>query len=836
MNHNKTDSKQSTKPNSAMREHKALQPSRREPSTSSGNNYTGKPLTNSGKNYIGRDSANKRAVPAVRKSGNPVAKGRAIKDPVESLVFIKRVIGQAMGKPGSKGYKALRQMEQSVNDGIDDAMGELDHLEEKQYESEEEDVVDRKLYSGPPDEKSEQDDVKSGGGGPSDSVVIDIPEEPYEDEIKDYFVAIDIPTLIESESAHTLRQMIKLHFIKMGRGPKSIASFMARAELAMKTTGFDKDHHDRVTEMVKIVREEYERTEPVLDWRTNLRVWFKDLQTVSNFLKLLLLLTSLVTILCFVLDKSVLWSLLFGLVVLICQRMYKRYMAGGSYHYPVLRDVCLEMVTIPEHTGVVHDTDTQVCVEREYPVGFSIALDSVTVPRACSHNELRAVIKRQCLPPISTNPVRKSAWRRGFKALMQSFLAEDLAPFNKEVDVDAWLCRYPKAQRNKLRNTYERLCLDADYIKTRRKCFVKVEALCGKEFGECDPRLISASEDEYLVELGPEYYKFQKEICAQHYSTLEQALKEKFIYTGGMNAETIGAIISHYELLDYHIYEGDYSRYDGHTECEAIEEEVEFYKNYLGPSSIRLLQSLYKTRGMTSHGVRFTVDGKFPSGNPNTSFGNTLRGFAIFAGIMDDMDVTDYVVIQLGDDNILLTKQSLDVEEVVLRAADYGHKLVMIDRMRDYDKLEFCSGIFWDLGPQRVLGPKIGKVGTKGFVPLKRLQVPLQQHVAGVVESYRHYAFLPMIATWIKQYDRLAVKSRPIYVNEYKAKYGGGIQVDTSCVARQFERIYGVSVDSVNQVAESIDWTVMGMWHSDNILRHLAQVDGAAIYGRSFGT
>jgi hypothetical protein len=168
----------------------------------------------------------------------------------------------------------------------------------------------------------------------------------------------------------------------------------------------------------------------------------------------------------------------------------------------------------------------------------------------------------------------------------------------------------------------------------------------------------------YLGETGPEYYAFQKSWC--HNWAGDNWMDKRLVYTGGMDAVKIGAIITMWENMDYEFTEGDASRFDGHTELEAMEAEIESYEREGLPArSLRWLKTqLLEKMGKTATGVKYTYTGKFDSGLINTSGGNTRRMFMMLAGFFDSIGLTDYRIMALGDDNIIATKGKWNMSDL----------------------------------------------------------------------------------------------------------------------------------------------------------------------------
>jgi len=496
-----------------------------------------------------------------------------------------------------------------------------------------------------------------------------------------------------------------------------------------------------------------------------------------------------------------------------------------------MEDKCCVDCPLPDtFSGSFKPTPTPTCVPKPVYVGFTVAPKHVWVPRSCSHNEENALKTRQLLPALSTPVKRAERYEAAFRCLQEEMkipVVEMSAEAREE-----FMAHLTTSQRRMVIKALE----TCSHVPTARtKAFVKREVLTEKKLVKENPRLISSKEVEYFAEVGPEYYTWQKQGTKDLWATPELALQQKFIYPGAMTGDQIGEIVTYFEHLGWHALEADYSRYDGHTEEEALDAEMKFYKNYLTDTEVDFLRLQLNTKGRTMSGHKFKCKGKRASGVANTTFGNTFIGFAIAALILSEMDIEDYCVMQLGDDNIIFTKKKVAVGPFVEKALDFGHKLEMVYRSpEEYDFLEFCSQRFYDIGDTRVLGPKIGRVLAKTFI--STIKVPnddMKAYVTGIAKGFKHYGWLPILGPLCRQIIEHGHESYScVNGNPYKICLRRDLDVDPQAVATMIERVYGIDFELLESTVLEMDvMNNLGCSFEHESFYQILEVDGVVPSG-----
>lgn len=598
------------------------------------------------------------------------------------------------------------------------------------------------------------------------------------------------------------RATVKQHFLVVGYSDRSRCVALSRMKLWMKECNID-FYESTQADAARVIADTFVEGARHLSYRDEAKWMVRS--TVNNFTSGVVGLVS---------NGPKLFGLPMALPLIPLAFVAER-LVNDEHKYPYVfaeeyEDVCCEHVlkeNVEIHASASYDRSVNpVCRPSTYSMTFTTA-PSIWVPRNCDHNMEIAVTRRQLLPELSDAETRERFWKQATDAFLK---VNPLSYEASESDVsllDRWLSRYPLSIRPLMAKAWAGPNFDGVLISPRTKAQVKVEVLPGKEVHKMHPRLVSAKTEEYHASFGPEYLDFCKYNIKRLYPSVLASCEQRFIYTGGMNAIQIGEIVAHFEYLGWHVAEGDYSRYDGRNEVEALQAEHEVYRNSGLPlRTCKLIEQQVFTKGKSGNGFRFTVKGKFSSGVNNTSFGNTIRGWIIIAGFFASIGYTRYVVMQLGDDNVIFTEDDeWELDDLIAYALKLGHKLEGVAHGNDkraYDTLSYCSQIFWDVGVhegaiRRVMGPKPFRCLGKSFMARKRMHNDeLQLHVKGIAEGYKHYDFVPVLNQVCARLRAKIKGSAKQYVddNPHKVVLNSFVpDVDQDAVNAQFEYLYGMS-------------------------------------------
>ncbi len=498
--------------------------------------------------------------------------------------------------------------------------------------------------------------------------------------------------------------------------------------------------------------------------------------------------------------------------------------------------------------GTFKEADREKCVPQRTLIGFSVNVDTLWIPRLCTHNEKCACLTRQMMPALyegedydALKARSKRMWDEAAKLLLKEIDWPELMLEEPEVMFAHFISRYPIRRREQLIRAWNNIWakgLDEDESLAMVKAFVKREVLVGKTRRKRQPRLISGKLDEYLAVTCMPYFLWQKQCVAKLWTATDlhdPVFEQDYIYSGGMDGERIGQIISHYEAKGYWCYEGDYSRYDGHTEDEALEAEYSIIEAKCGKVTADLFRRSIKRSGYTMGGHKYKLMGKMDSGMISTSFGNTKRGFMLALmmkkrlkdlGFLGDKD--RFVVMQLGDDNLFFVSKRIPVDVLIDVARDMGHVLETKEHSpADYDFIEYCSMRPWRVSPgKRVLGPKIGRVLTKSFVMSQNLptDMTIEQWMRVVAVGFKNYTWLPGLGQVIDCFDTTA-SQHP--TPEWQVTLRNPLdEIDYTEVYSMFGNVYGFDPLDLITLCMSVDWTLVGACYSHELFNRICDTDG----------
>jgi hypothetical protein len=764
-----------------------------------------------------------------------------------SAVTSQKQGGRSGGKKKSK-MNAGKVVADHLANALLESQGEVDALREKMKEAE---VMEEKSFPS----EVHSDTVK----GVLDCVLENAETLPVDvEEIGSSISKETIWAIRRGKSAvvagplDRIRGRALLHFMVAGYSDKTLTNALAKVPLWMQKEKLEDFSEDSVLKVVGIVKEVYWTRKRVISNWAQLRLVVYDwldaqLTSMRNILLASVASGAAIGLGLYALGLP---GVLVGITLMLWGTLlWQHRKVSGITEETVeyLPDWCCDTF---EHKDIDSGAtlklpNTTKCVESKYAVGVTIAGKSIWIPRSCTHNEVRALAHRQLLPAIGDPESRALEWRKAAEALIDVFPA----PANDEkrdihTEFETFLEKYPKKRRDQIRAAYELVNGTYHIRNSNSKMFVKVEWLVGKSENKRDPRAISGHTDELLAEASPEYYAWTKRFIKSRWATVEDAIKQKFIYTGGMNAIMIGEIFSHLVGTGWHCIEGDYSRYDGHTEIEALEAELLYYRKVLSPDFCELMRSKLITAGRSCSGVKYSHKGKMCSGLWNTSFGNTLRGMMMVAGYCKKYGYNqdDVVLIQLGDDNLIFVKdlEAWNMDRFSAYVTILGHKLECVLRP-DPDFAEYCSMRFWNIGNgQYVLGPKPGRVMAKTFVCHDKSLSPedMPSYCGEIAHGMRNYDFVPVLGTFLRRImegrghvsKRVGVAiTRDRLSSPFKVGLSEPIEVELHSVYAQFEKIYGFDPKPLEEEFES--WTFTGSQSLKSaLLDHMAEVDGASDY------
>jgi hypothetical protein len=360
------------------------------------------------------------------------------------------------------------------------------------------------------------------------------------------------------------------------------------------------------------------------------------------------------------------------------------------------------------------------------------------VPASNQQNEIIAIRNRIVL---KTPKPDEKVWR-DLRSRLTTDMYEKAFHFIQEfkpANFKKWLAQFPKATQNRLLKTKE--LMDSigpaghrDFI---RKMFIKAEKLDWNNLAEPEeksPRAISSVSDMANLMLGPSmmgYTKHQKR--ALHGDPKDFMQKNhQIIYCAEFTPEAIGKMVAHAhnEGLQY-VYENDHTRFDAHVNKYAIELESWLYTRAgLKGHALDAFKAQRSTVGYSRHGVKYSVEATRKSGDPNTSIGNSMINaitmyyaldiaYSSNKGIKHGLRDVKFLMLVMGDDNLLLTNHPLDMPKTNTVLTQLGFTPKFCERNL-ITEAEFCSSRFVPIeNDSLLLVPKAGRIYSRLCITCK---------------------------------------------------------------------------------------------------------------------
>ncbi len=475
-------------------------------------------------------------------------------------------------------------------------------------------------------------------------------------------------------------------------------------------------------------------------------------------------------------------------------------------------DVCVDGTPLNEiDEDCWYDAENMdgVCKPRRYLVGFTIAFNNIIMYRGCCHNELVALVNRQLVKIECTENVRRETWAKVEQLYFDTDFVKALPDFSdpSSEEMEEFIQRYPVARRNMVNR-------QVPYVdglgNTDVSGFVKTdEIMMVKSEEKAYPRFITNYPITYLLNTVP-FWTWQKK-C---YPYVHDITKRIF-FSSGVDANVCGEWLSFYVMLGYKAYELDEPTMDAHVCIDGKSMLHRLYQRKNMPRSVLLhFLATSSLKGRTSHNIKFSTVGKVGSGHIDTSLGDSHLTAAKITFCMKMLDVEDWAAMINGDDNVLMVLEDIDskLDAFIHYYHLMGSGLEIIPRP-NINFLEYCSARFWRIGEHRyVLGPKIGRVLAKSFMPHRPMsRKKRREHIVSVAKGYYHYRWLPGIDVLL---SKLGVTSFSNHHKlEFKSTLSEPIEVDMTYVEEMFEDVYGTSGDSIRKIISEIDFSQINQDH-----------------------
>jgi hypothetical protein len=135
-------------------------------------------------------------------------------------------------------------------------------------------------------------------------------------------------------------------------------------------------------------------------------------------------------------------------------------------------------------------------------------------------------------------------------------------------------------------------------------------------------------------------------------------------FTPGLNNLELGQMIASTYYSGYqHIYNGDYSSYDGSITASTLRCELDMYERIqkMNSDQKRVALAQLNTYGYTANGLYFSTPGRRNTGDPNTTLGNTLLNLISLNWLTHQFHL-DCHIFCAGDDFMIMSRKPFDVE------------------------------------------------------------------------------------------------------------------------------------------------------------------------------
>lgn len=167
---------------------------------------------------------------------------------------------------------------------------------------------------------------------------------------------------------------------------------------------------------------------------------------------------------------------------------------------------------------------------------------------------------------------------------------------------------------------------------------------------------------------------------------------KKVHFTSGCTPDQLGDWYHYVTTNGYHIYEDDFTEYDASQGLGAWLCEEKFYSQFhLSEKERFALNEQRRTVGKGKY-YKYSCSFTRKSGDQNTSLGNTYINVAVHCFALNQLKIVDYLMLAVGDDNILAVKGEKDsfMNDMAKIVSDFGLK----PKFSKNFVPSYCSGNF----------------------------------------------------------------------------------------------------------------------------------------------
>jgi len=298
----------------------------------------------------------------------------------------------------------------------------------------------------------------------------------------------------------------------------------------------------------------------------------------------------------------------------------------------------------------------------------------------------------------------------------------DLRPVAMYTD-EQYLDALDGRKKKEAEDTINEIALDGSTVadvRPKYKAFIKKEKGNERiEAGEKAPRMIQGPDPRTKYYLSLFTHPMSKMLALIWCIAKAFDPQGRMVYASGTTTIDMGRWRTRLEREGFAFSARaiDFHRWDSTIGPKPLKAEFRAYAKLGCPQGILdLFERTIATRGTTSFGLKYELEGGRHSGDPNTSVGNSLLNGALHMYVLDAMvGPANYRAAVLGDDVIVFLNELGDRrwndEVYVKKMEDAGLNPAVEDA--NVETVSFCSQYFVPCNvnnrPGYVLGPKLGR-------------------------------------------------------------------------------------------------------------------------------
>lgn len=260
-------------------------------------------------------------------------------------------------------------------------------------------------------------------------------------------------------------------------------------------------------------------------------------------------------------------------------------------------------------------------------------------------------------------------------------------------------------------------CLNKNelHLMTKRKMFIKVENnLYNSPCGELlkAPRAIQGADPKFIALVGPCFMALQAEL-----KKCWDGKNFPILFSSGVDSVKLA---QHVDVPEWQIFKNDVSSYDASI-CAAICELEVWMAGKMGARRVvrDLMRANISTHGVSSKGIKYKVNGTRKSGDPYTTYFNSIINGLLHLFVLTDrgtLELSNVLrrirMLVAGDDNLLRHCRTLIPYWPDMTLLGFKCDNLYVSTL---DRADFCSSKIYRLIDKYTFAPMLGRVINKLF-------------------------------------------------------------------------------------------------------------------------